>query len=215
MTPRRRGKPILSRSRASIRNVSASPIIRRAERSALRRYSWVSLIVAALVAGSLAVGDVWFARGGVVVAVAGGVLGCALAWKAMRQQRTAFQMQSVLDARDHSEKLHGERLQHIRLLQVLQSRNGDLRSRLITARSQAGHLNQELASLRGDTMALRLEVSRLTEAHSAEILALPRRVSGPVSAHEEILWAEGNLPTVVDLKAITAPFADAAEQRHA
>ncbi|MGB2766876.1 MAG: hypothetical protein WBC14_07265 [Propionicimonas sp.] len=195
--------------------MSASPVIRRAERSALRRYSWFSLVAGALAAAALAIGDVWYARIGVVVAIAGGIAGCALAWRALRVQRVAFQAQWALDARANAEKLHGERLQHIRLLQVLQTRNGDLRTRLITARSEAGHLSQELASLRGDTMALRLEVSRLTQAHSAEILSLPRRVSGPVSTHEEILWAEGNLPTVVDLKAVTAPFADMGEQRHA
>ncbi len=196
--------------------MNRSHVLRRAEKSTARRLSWLTLGVAVALAGALAFGDVWFARVGVAVAAAGGLFACLLIWRVVREQRTAFLAQSTLDARAHGDKLHDERLQHVHLLQVLQSRNGELRTQVVTARAEAGRTAQDIAALRGDNVALRLEVSRLTEAHSAEILALPKRVSGPISEHEEILWAEGNMPTVVDLKAVTAPFSgDIAEQRHA
>ena len=43
-------------------------------------------------------------------------------------------------------------------------------------------------------------------ANLLETLGVEGRVAGPVSGSEEVLWSEENLPTVVDLAAITAPF---------
>jgi hypothetical protein len=188
---------------------------RRADRSVSWRSTWLILVVTAVVAGALLAGDVWYARGAALVAFVGGLSASLLAWREAERRRRAHDLAAAADLRLAGEKLHDERLQHIRLLQVLQSRNGELRSRLTLARAENAELSQSLATLRGDNVALHLEVSRLNEAHSAEILALPRRVSGPVSDREEVLWAEGDAPTVVDLKAVIAPIGVRAEQRHA
>lgn len=194
--------------------MSASPAVRRTGPSALRRYSWLTLAASLLLASALLTGDLWYTRAGAVVAFLGGFVSCLLAWREVKAQRVAFQSQSALDLRVHGEKLHVERLQHIRLLRVLQSRNGELRSRVTTARAESARLAQQVAKLRGDNAALQLEVARLAEPQTAEVLALPRRVAGPVSDQEEILWAEGNFPTVVDLKAAAVPLEDG-QQRHA
>lgn len=206
--------------------MSASPAVRRTGRSAAGRYSWLTLAVTVLVAAALLTGDLWFTRAGAVIAFLGGLVSAGLAWREVKLQRTSYELRSTLDLRTHGDKLHTEREQHTRLLRILQQRNNQLRSQATTARAEVGRLGQEAAQLRGDNVSLRmdvatlthenaglqLEVARLNELENAEILALPRRVSGAVSDREEILWSEENQPTVVDLKAITAPFADGAKR---
>ena len=157
--------------------VSASPAVRRTGRSAFGRYSWLTLAVTLVLAAALLTGDIWLTRAGAVVAFLGGITACLLAWREVRQQRIDFEQRST----------------------------AELRSRATTARAEVGRLNQELARLRGDNAGLRLELARLNELNNAEVLALPRRVAGAVSSREIVLWSEENLPTVVDLKAITAP----------
>lgn len=185
--------------------VSASPAVRRTGRSAFGRYSWLTLAVTLVLAAALLTGDIWLTRAGAVVAFLGGITACLLAWREVRQQRIDFEQRSTAELRSHGEKLRAEREQHVRLLRILQQRNQELRSRATTARAEVGRLNQELARLRGDNAGLRLELARLNELNNAEVLALPRRVAGAVSSREIVLWSEENLPTVVDLKAITAP----------
>ncbi|MEA5055534.1 MAG: hypothetical protein VB093_19115, partial [Propionicimonas sp.] len=173
---------------------------------------------------ALLTGDIWFTRVGAVIAFAGGLVSSLFAWREVRRQRGQFLAQSAAELHAHGQKLHAERSQHMRLLQVLQARNSDLRGRLVAARAEAAQLGSEVATLRGDNASLKLdvtelradknvlqaEVARLTEVQTAEILGLPRRSAGSVSTQEEVLWTEENLPTVVDLKAITAPFSDSA-----
>lgn len=180
---------------------------RAAEGATLGRYSWITLLVTLVLAGSLLTGDVWLTRAGAVVAFAGGLISCLLAWREVKAQRAGYELRSTVELRQHGEKLRAERTQHRRLLDVMAERNRELRSRLTVASAQVGQLSQEVARLRGDNASLRFELARFNEQHNAEILALPRRVAGPVSDSEEILWSEENLPTVVDLAAITAPFA--------
>ena len=195
--------------------MSASPAVRRTGPSAFGRYSWLTLAVTVLLAAALLTGDVWLTRAGAVVAFLGGLASCLLAWREVKVQRTAHELRSTLELRAHGEKLHDEREQHVRLLRILQQRNQELRSRATMARAEAGRLSQEVARLRGDNAGLRFEVARLNELQNAEVLALPRRVAGAVSQREEILWSEENLPTVVDLKAITAPMLAEDKQRQA
>ncbi|MDQ7993205.1 MAG: hypothetical protein AAGC63_08660 [Propionicimonas sp.] len=179
-----------------------------------------------LLAAALLTGDVWLTRAGAVIAFLGGLASTLLAWREVKLQRAGYELRSTLDLRAHGEKLHGEREQHTRLLRILQQRNQQLRSRATTARAEAGRLGHEVARLRGDNASLvlentglvrdndglKLEIARLNESRNAEILALPRRVSGAPADGEEILWSEENQPTVVDLKAITAPFAGEAKR---
>lgn len=195
--------------------VSASPAVRRTGRSALGRYSWLTLAVTLVLAAALLTGDVWLTRAGAIVAFLGGITACLLAWREVRQQRIEFEQRSTAELRSHGEKLRAEREQHLRLLRILQQRNQQLRSRATTARAEVGRLNQEVARLRGDNAGLRLELARQHELTDAEVLALPRRVAGAVSNREIVLWSEENLPTVVDLKAITAPFVVEEQQRQA
>jgi len=181
----------------------------------------LTLAATVLLAAALLTGDVWLTRAGAVIAFLGGLTSSLLAWREVKLQRAGYELRSTLELRAHGDKLHAEREQHTRLLRILQQRNQQMRSRATTARAEAGRLHQEVATLRGDNASLRLdnaglkqEVARLNEARNAEILALPRRVSGAVSDREQVLWSEEDLPTVVDLKAITAPFAEEGEQAH-
>jgi Skp family chaperone for outer membrane proteins len=142
-------------------------------------------------------------RAGLVVAVAGGLMACAFAWREVRVTRTTLMAQQSADSRRSGEKLHAERVQHVRLLQVLQARNGELRSKLNTTRAEAAQLNQEAAQLRGDKVALQVELSEHQAAAEAEVLALPRRVSGRGDVVD--LWGVDGAPTVVELQALANP----------
>ncbi len=168
-----------------------------------------------MLAAALLTGDVWLTRAGAVIAFLGGLASSLLAWRDVKLQRAEYELRSTLELRSSGEKLHAEREQHVRLLHILQHRNQELRSRATTARAEVGRLGQEVARLRGDNAALRFELARVNELANAEVLALPRRVAGAVSEREEIMWSEENLPTVVDLKAITAPFLAEDKQRQA
>ncbi|HEY3547343.1 MAG TPA: hypothetical protein VGK17_14820, partial [Propionicimonas sp.] len=150
----------------------------------------------------------------VLVAVAGGLMACAFAWREVRVTRTTLMAQQSADSRRSGEKLHAERLQHVRLLQVLQARNGELRSKLNTTRAEAAQLNQEAAQLRGDKVALQVELSEHQAAAEAEVLALPRRISGRGDVVD--LWGVDGAPTVVELQALAnPPVAENQQRQHA
>jgi len=182
-------------------NTAVAP--RKANPSPLRRYAWLSLLSSVVVAVAACFGGVWLARAGVGVAVVGGLVACGFAWREVRVTRTTMLAQQSADSRRAGEKLHAERLQHVRLLQVLQSRNGDLRSKLNMSRADAARLTQETAQLRGDKAALQVELSEHQAATEAEVLALPRRVSG--RGKEIELWDGDSAPTVVELQALANP----------
>jgi hypothetical protein len=139
------------------------------------------------------------------------LVACAFAWREVRVTRTTMLAQQSADSRRAGEKLHAERLQHVRLLQVLQSRNGDLRSKLNMSRADAARLTQEAAQLRGDKAALQVALSEHQAAAEAEVLALPRRVSGRGDAVD--LWDGDGAPTVVELQALANPPAYPDEHR--
>lgn len=193
-------------------NTAVTP--RKANPSPLRRYAWLSLLGSTVVAVAAGFGGVWMTRAGLVVAVAGGLMACAFAWREVRVTRTTLMAQQSADFRRSGEKLHAERLQHVRLLQVLQARNGELRSKLNTTRAEAAQLNQEAAQLRGDKVALQVELSEHQAAAEAEVLALPRRVSGRGDVVD--LWGVDGAPTVVELQALAnPPAADNQQRQHA
>lgn len=181
-------------------------------------YSWLTLAATVLLAGASLLGNEWFARTGVGIALLGGTTACAFAWRELRNTRLAAQLQSATELRASGEKLHEERQQHLRVLHVLQERNGDLRTRLNESRAEAAGLLQSISSLRGDVAALRIELARprTTDDSEADVVALPRRASGSdpaITAAE--LWNEGNVPTVVDLQSLSAPFVEDVLRQHA
>jgi hypothetical protein len=191
--------------------VNTAVTTRKANPSPLRRYAWLSLTGSAVVAVAAAFGGVWTARAGIVVAILGGLAACGFAWREVRVTRTTMMAQHSADYRRSQNLLHVERLQHVRLLQVLQTRNGDLRSKLNTSRAEAARLTQEAAQLRGDKAALQVELAERSAAAEAEVLALPRRVSGRGEAVD--LWDGDAAPTVVELQALANPSAFGDEQR--
>jgi len=193
-------------------NTAVTP--RKANPSPLRRYAWLSLLGSSAVAVVAGFGGAWVARAGLVVVVLGGLLACLFAWREVRVTRTTLIAQQSADSRRAGEKLHAERLQHVRLLQVLQARNGELRSKLNTSRAEAAQLNQEAAQLRGDKVALQVELSEHRIATEAEVLALPRRVSGRGDVVD--LWGVDGAPTVVELQALAnPPVTDFSRRQHA
>jgi len=161
-------------------------------------------------------GSELLARIGVGLAVFGGLLACLLAWREARQAQRLAAAQSLKDLRINGAKLHDEREQHRRVLQVLQERNSDLRHRLNETRAEAASLAHEVSTLRGDNAALRIEMARIQAEDSvhAEVVSMPRRVSGQ-SVDGEDLWNEGNVPTVVDLQSLSAPFVEEVLRQHA
>ena len=190
-------------------NTALTP--RKANPSPLRRYAWLSLLGSTVVAVAAGFGGVWMTRTGLVVAVAGGALACVFAWREVRVTRTTLLAQQSADSRRAGEKLHVERLQHVRLLQVLQGRNGELRSKLNTTRAEAAQLHQEAAQLRGDKVALQVALSEHRAVAEAEVLALPRRVSGRGDVVD--LWGVDGAPTVVELQALANPPVAESSQR--
>ncbi len=153
-------------------------------------------------------------RAGLVAAVVGGLMACAFAWREVRVTRTTLLAQQSADSRRSQNLLHTERVQHVRLLQVLQGRNGELRSKLITTRAEAAQLNQEAAQLRGDKVALQVELSERQAAAEAEVLALPRRISDRDGVVD--LWGVDGAPTVVELQALAnPPIPENQRRRHA
>lgn len=198
--------------------MNASPAVRQAEGSRLRLYSWLTLAATALLAGAALFGNEWFVRAGVGIALLGGGIACSLAWRELRKTRIAAQRQSAEELRANGDQLHQERQQHLRVLQVLRDRNDELRTRLNESRAEAAGLTHKVSSLRGTIAALRLELAQLRagDAEDAEVVAMPRRVSGPEPAITAVeLWNEGNVPTVVDLQALSAPFVEDVLRQHA
>ena len=186
---------------------------RKAATSPLRRYAWLALLGSSAVAASLAFGGIWPARAAVVVAVIGGVVACLFAWREVRVTRTTLMAQQSSGSRRMAEDLRAERLQHVRLLQLLQGRNGDLRSKLNQSRAEAAKLAIESAQLRGDKVSLELQLAG-QDASQAEVLAMPRRISGRGDAVD--LWDGDGAPTVVELQALAnPPVADQSHRQHA
>lgn len=151
------------------------------------------------------------ARAGIGVAVAGALLAAGFAWQEVKAERAVLLTQNSADARAASDQLHAERVQHVRLLGVLQVRNSDLRAKLNTARADNAHLNQEAAQLRGDKAALEMELAQSQPAAEAEVFAWPRRGSGRSDADD--LWGADGAPTVVQLQALANPPVEPAQLR--
>ncbi|MFZ0530584.1 MAG: hypothetical protein WAL91_08620 [Propionicimonas sp.] len=177
----------------------------------MRRYAWLSLIISTAIAVVAAFGGVWAARAGILVAIAGGALAAGFAWREVRATRRSLLAQNSADSRRAGDQLHAERVQHVRLIGVLQVRNAELRSKLTTARAENARLTQDAGRLRGDLAAAELELSQQRSAAEAEVFAWPRQLSG----HGDVtdLWGVDGAPTVVALQALANPPIDSAPYR--
>lgn len=171
----------------------------------------MSLLGSAAVATGAAFGGIWSVRLGVLIAIIGGSLACFFAWREAKVERKALLAAQAADSRQAADQLHSERVQHVRLLQVLQSRNGELRSKLNTARAEVAKLSQDSAQLRGDKAALEAELAEREAAAQAEVVTLPRRVSG--RGDDVDIWNMDGAPTVVELQILANPPVDEGEQR--
>lgn len=170
--------------------------------------------MSAVIAVACGFGGVWLARAGIAVAVCGGLLAASFAWQEVKANRSLLLTQNTADARRAGDQLHAERVQHVRLLGVLQVRNSDLRGKLHTARAENAHLTQEAARLRGDKTALEFELEAARQQTDAEVFNWPRRVSGRGDADD--IWGIDGAPTVVQLQALANPPADSGQaRRHA
>lgn len=208
---RRNGLPRRTEPRAYDADVAAKTPTRVAGRTDSRALSWLVLFAALAVAlVSLLSTDLFVRLTGLLVVALGGVTACLFAWRdAQRTIRLAEQTQ-LADLRQHGEKLHAERAQHLRVLEVLKRRGRLLEQALGDLRAENGRLQQTVSALRGNNESLRieLELARALE-QEAELVTLPRRASGTVDALSAgDLWTDANSPTVVDLQALAAPYVD-------
>lgn len=186
---------------------------RRAERTLFSAYSWVIVAVtAAVAAGSLFFTDLAPRVAGVSLAVAGGVIGCLLAWRETAKARALAAAESASYLRWSVAKLHEERTQHNQVLDVLDERRSALRAQVKGLLAETAELHREVSSLRGNNESLRIELAMVRSLEAeAEVLAMPRRATGVVDRLAAAdLWDHADSPTVVDLQRIAAPYVDEA-----
>lgn len=198
---------------------------RKAIPSPRRRYSRLSLLgsaAAALVAG---IGSsFWVTVAALVLAVAGGVLACALAWREVRATRTTLLTQQSIESHQSAELFAAANRRHLQVVGLLSARNSELVNQVSTARAEGAKLAQLTAQLRGDKAALQLELNQranelaavrvsLAQVQAtldADVVPLPLR-AGDQTALE--LWTEDGFPTLVQLDALANPVVPELEQR--
>lgn len=194
-----------------------APATRKAIPSPRRRYSRLSLLgsaAAALVAGLGS--SYWVTVAGLVLAVAGGVLACALGWREVRATRSTLLAQQSTESHASAELFTETNRRHLHVVSLLSARNAELVNQVGTARSEAARLTQKAAQLRGDKAALLLELNQRTSelaavrvslaqvqaALDADVVALPVRTSQDTALE---LWTEDGFPTLVQLEALANP----------
>lgn len=171
-------------------------------------------------------GPDWVIRIGVATAVVAAILGCALAWRELRQAHRENARKLLAASRSHGQQLSAERAQHGSVLEEMSARVQAADQVAATQRVTIGELRVQISSLRGDAASLRGEINHrdavisslrsTVQAREAEIAALrtdggeeakvhawPRRASldetaMPESAETDV-WGDASHPTVVDL----------------
>jgi hypothetical protein len=178
--------------------------------------------VAALVAGLAS--SYWVSVAGLVLAVAGGVLACALAWGEVRTTRTTLLAQQSAESHRSAELFVETNRRHRRVVSLLAARNAELVNQLGTTRGEAAKLSQLAAHLRGDKAALQLELNQRSSELAAvrvslaqvqatldaDIVPLPLRETDDAALE---LWTEDGFPTLVQLEALANPPVPELEQR--
>lgn len=201
---------------------------RKAIPSPRRRYSRLSLLgsaVAALVAGLGS--SFWVTVAALVLAVAGGVLACALAWREVRTTRTTLLAQQSAESHHSAELFTETNRRHLHVVSLLSARNAELVSQVTTARAEAAKLTQSAAQLRGDKAALQLELNQRSSELAAvrvslaqvqatleaDVVSLPLRETSDAAVE---LWTEDGFPTLVQLEALAnPPVPELEERKHA
>lgn len=225
-TPRRTGFPAVPLTGTRVRSVLPATATRKAIPSPRRRYSRLSLLgsaAAALVAGLGS--SYWTTVAGLILAVAGGVLASALAWREVRATRTTLLAQQSTESHQSAELFAEANRRHLRVVSLLGARNAELVNQVGATRSEAARLTQKAAQLRGDKAALQLELNQRSSELAAvrvslaqvqatldaDIVTLPVRRVTEETALE--LWTEDGFPTLVQLEALASPPIPEQEQR--
>jgi hypothetical protein len=178
--------------------------------------------VAAVVAGF---GGAWLLPIGLALAVAGGVLAAIFGWQEVRSTRTTLQAEQRDDAQRASEMLRQATRRHLRVVNLLSTRNGDLVHQLTDVRAEVATRTREAARLRGDKAALQFELNQRVQelvvvrqslnavqaALDADVVPLPVRELADTASFD--LWTEDGFPTVVQLEALVNPPAPEIDQR--
>lgn len=129
------------------------------EVSSLHRVTQVVLAVGTVLALAAAFGPVWVARVGVAIAVLAAILAVRFAWAELRQTRTEYAREQVVQLRAHREQLSAERRHTGEVVAVLSAHNERADQRIVQLQSTIGGLRTELSTLRGDHVALTARIS--------------------------------------------------------
>lgn len=216
-----------------------TPTSRRAETSRLRRATQLVLVSGTVLAVAAAFGPLWLVRVGVVVAVAAGVLACALAWRELFWERRQHARAVLRASREHRAAMTEERTRNAIVVDTLTERVQSAGMVIAGQRVSIGQLRSEVSSLHGERTRLLGEVQQrdgviialrttvqareaeldalLHAADDAEVHHMPRRVLtehesswGDLPAAGE-LWSDGSHPAVVDLKTVDPRTLDDAQ----
>ena len=133
---------------------------RKIATSPQRRISTVVLIIGTALSLVAAVGPLWIARLGVVVAVAAAVTACTAAWSELRLARREHAAAMAAASRAHVEALRTERRHNASVLDVLTGRSQLALAEVERQNTVIARLRSDVSSLRGDAAALRWEIGR-------------------------------------------------------
>ena len=184
---------------------------RAAQKSTERTIALTILVVGSIAAVASLLGNVWFVRAGVLVAVAMAFAAVALAWRELRQERDqhALEMRHEMALRAQQAVRHHE--ESVAMIGRFNARAENLQAVSAKLRSQVGSARAELSSMRGNAVWLRAEVAerqariealeaRIVELEAEEatgnVVALPRNAMVP---SVEDIWGEDEHPTMIDL----------------
>lgn len=202
---------------------------RRAKTPTLHRATQLVLGLGTVLAVAAAFGPLWLVRIGVVVAVAAGVLACALAWRELFSARRQHAKAMLAASHGHGTAMTAERTRNAAVVDTLSERArsagmviagqrvtiGQLRAEMSALHGDKAHLVAEVAQRAGvisglrETVAARdAELSALRDDETAEVHHMPRRVLVEEESRwcevpgVEEWWGDDAPPTVIDLKTI-------------
>jgi hypothetical protein len=145
---------------------------------ALRRLSRNVLVVGTVLAVTAAVGPLWMARVGLVVAVAAAVFAVTTAWREVAEIRQSSAADLLRVTRAHSAALREERRHNTAVLDTLTAR-------MVRAASEAAQLRSSHAALEITVEKLKITVEKLTGSLSSARAELQRlRKEHEATSHE-------------------------------
>ena len=190
--------------------------------SPLRRATQLVLGFGTVLAVASILGPLWLVRVGVAVAVAAGLLACALAWRELFWSRRQHARAMLSASHEHSTALTAERVRNAAVVDTLSERVrgagrviagqrltiAQLRTQLAVLRTDKTHLIAEVArrettlGVLRNTIAARdaEQATRRGDAEAAPVRHMPRRVL--TSEESRSPGADRSHPAVVDLAMI-------------